>query len=103
MHGVLLPWWWLAVRFALLTIVVLYFVMYIVRQRRLRGRKGNSSTDVTFCVVGALALIRVFARFTPLSGWIYQLVIVLPGIVAAIATPGLMKELTKLKANTELS
>jgi len=56
-----------------------------------------------FWVVVVLALIRVFARFTSLSGWTYQLIIVLPGIAAAIAVPGLMKELTKLKTDTELS
>jgi hypothetical protein len=94
---------WLALRLTLLAIVVFYFVMYIVRQRRLRGRKGDSRTDAMFWVVVALALIRVFARLLPLSGWNYHLVRVLPGIAAAIATPGLMKELTKLKANTELS
>jgi asparagine N-glycosylation enzyme membrane subunit Stt3 len=103
MHGVLLPWWWLALRLTLLAIVVFYFVLYIVAARRLRSRERDRSTDVMLWVVVALALIRVFARFTSLSGWTYQLVIVLPGIVAAIAIPGLMKELTKLKADTELS
>ena len=94
---------WLVLRFALLTIVVFYFVMYIVRQRRLRGREGDSSTDVMFWVVVALALIRVFARFMPLSGWNYQLVRILPGIAAAIAIPGLMRELSKLNTGAELS
>jgi hypothetical protein len=94
---------WLALRLVLLAIGVSYFVLYIVAARRLRGRERNSSTDVMFWVVVVLALIRVFARFTSLSGWTYQLIIVLPGIAAAIAVPGLMKELTKLKTDTELS
>ena len=94
---------WLALRFALLTIVVFYFVLYIVRQRRLRGRKGDSRTDVMFWVVVALALIRVFARLMPLSGWNYHLVRVLPGIAAAIAIPGLVMELSKLDTDVELS
>jgi len=94
---------WLALRLVLLAIGVSYFVLYIVAARRLRGRERDSSTDVMFWVVVVLALIRVFARFTSLSGWTYQLIIVLPGIAAAIAVPGLMKELTKLKTDTELS
>jgi asparagine N-glycosylation enzyme membrane subunit Stt3 len=94
---------WLALRLVLLAIVVSYFVLYIVAARRLRGRERDSSTDVMFWVVVVLALIRVFARFTSLSGWTYQLLIVLPGIAAAVALPGLMKELTKLKTDTELS
>ncbi len=94
---------WLALRFALLTIVVFYFVLYIVRQRRLRDRKGDSRTDVMFWVVVALALIRVFARLMPLSGWNYHLVRVLPGIAAAIAIPGLVMELSKLDTDVELS
>jgi hypothetical protein len=98
MHGALLPWWWLAVRLALLAIVVAYFVLYIIVARRFRGRQQKPGIDGMWWVVVVLALIRVFARFTPLSGWIYQLFIVLPGIAAAIAIPGLMKELTKLKA-----
>jgi hypothetical protein len=60
---------WLALRLTLLAIVVFYFVMYIVRQRRLQGRKGDSRTDAMFWVVVALALIRSFARLMPLSGW----------------------------------
>ena len=99
MNGGLL--FWIALRLTLLAIVVFYFVMFIVRQRRLRGRKGDSSTDVMFWVVVALALIRVFDRFMPSSGWNYYLVRVLPGIAAAIAIPGLMGELSKL--NTESS
>ena len=102
MHGALLPWWWLAARLALLAIVVAYFVLYIMVARRFRGRQ-KPGIDGMWWLVVVLALIRVFARFTPLSGWTYQLVIVLPGIAAAIGIPGLMKELTKLKANTELS
>jgi hypothetical protein len=94
---------WLAVRLMLLAIAVSYFVLFIVAARRLRGRERDRSTDVMFWVVVVLALTRVVARFTSLSGWTYQLVLVLPGIAAAIAIPGLMKELTKLKANTELS
>ena len=94
---------WLALRLTLLAIVVFYFVMYIVRQRRLQGRKGDSSTDVMFWVVLALALIRVFARLMPLSGWSYQLVRLLPGIAAAVAIPGLMRELSKLNTDVELS
>jgi asparagine N-glycosylation enzyme membrane subunit Stt3 len=93
---------WLALRLVFLAIGVSYFVLYIVAARRLRGRQRNSSTDVMFWVVIVLALIRVFARFTSLSGWTYQLIIVLPGIAAAIAVPGLIKELTKLKTDTEL-
>jgi len=50
-----------------------------------------------FWVVVVLALIRVFARFTWLSGWTYELVIVLPGIAAAVAIPGVIKELIRLK------
>ena len=94
---------WRALRLTLLAILVLYFVMYIVKQRRLRGREGESHTDAMFWVVGALALIRVFARLMPPSGWNYHLVRILPGVAVAIAIPGLMKELTMLKANTELS
>jgi asparagine N-glycosylation enzyme membrane subunit Stt3 len=94
---------WLAVRLTLLAIAVSYFVLYIVAARRLRGRERDRSTDVMFWVVVVLALIRLFARFTSLSGWTYQLIVVLPGIAAAIGIPGLMKELTQLKANTELS
>ena len=94
---------WLALRLVLLAIGVSYFVLYIVAARRLRGRERDSSTDVMFWVVVVLALIRVLARFTSLSGWTYQLIIVLPGLAAAIAFPGLMKELTKLKTDTELS
>ena len=99
MNGDLL--FWIAVRLTLLAIVVFYFVMFIVRQRRLRGRKGDSSTDVMFWVVVALTLIRVFDRFLPLSGRNYYMVRVLPGIAAAIAIPGLMRDLSKL--NTESS
>jgi hypothetical protein len=102
-HGALLPWWWLAIRLALLAMVVAYFVMYIMVARHFRGRQQKHGIDGMWWLVVILALIRVFARFTSLSGWTYQLVIVLPGIAAAIAIPGLMKELTKLKANTELS
>jgi hypothetical protein len=102
-HGALLPWWWLTVRWALLAIVVAYFVLYIMVARRFRGRQQKPGIDSMWWLVVVLALIRVLARFTPLSGWTYQLVIVLPGIAAAITIPGLMKELTKLKANTELS
>ena len=99
MHGVQLAWWWLALRFALLTTGVVYFVLYIVAARRLRGRKLQRSTDGMFWVVVVLALIRGFARYTPLSGMTYQLVAVLPGIAAGIGIPGLMKELTRLKAD----
>ena len=99
MHGVQLGWWWLALRLALLTIVVAYFVLYIVVSRRLRGRTLQGSTDGMFWVVVVLGLIRVFARFTPLSGWTYQIVVVLPGIAAALGIPGVVKDLTRLKAD----
>jgi hypothetical protein len=97
------PFWWLALRLASLAIVVGYFLLYINVARQLRARELQSTNDGMFWLVVMLALIRVFARFTPMRGLPYQFVIVLPGIAAAIGIPGLLKELTKLKAeNREL-
>jgi len=90
---------WLALRLALLTIVVAYFVLSFIAARRFYGRKRGRSTDVMFWVVVVLALIRVFARFTPLGGWAYQLVVVLPGVAAGVSIPGLLRESGSLKAS----
>ena len=90
---------WILLRLALLAGVVVYFVLYIITARRLHGRKVRRSTDIVFWAVVALAMIRVFARFTPLSGLTYRLILVLPGIAAGVGIPGLMSELTRLKAD----
>ena len=89
---------WFILRLALLAAVLVYFVLYIITARLLRGRKGRRSTDIVFWLVVALALIRIGARFTSLGGLAYQFVVVLPGIAAAVGIVGLMKELTELKA-----
>jgi hypothetical protein len=89
---------WIALRLALLAIAVAYFVLAFIAARRFYGRKRARSTDVMFWVIVVLVMIRIFAGFTSVNDWIYRLIVLLPGIAAAIGIPGLLKELGSLKA-----